>query len=223
MRVAEDRYANVNVSVRARDPAADGGIIGPPVLRLLMLPRAALCRCALIPPLLCALGSITPSTAAEPPVYGTEECSAHPWPIPFATGQTTLSPFATQRLDKLATAWRLDGGPLLASGRVDGQEDRPGQALSSQRLTVVLKALEDHGVPGGALWGRDDHGAAGVAPNVTGQPEPQNRTVWIEMPNEGTNCARRLADQRRDWVAKNCLAGGHGDPATCRSTLELLN
>ncbi len=188
-----------------------------------MAAKAALCRCALVTPLLCALGTSMPVEAAEPPVWTTEECSAHPWPIPFATDQTTLSPFAIQRLDKLVTAWRLDGGPLLASGRVDGQEDRPGQALSARRLKVVLEALEDRGVPEGALWSRDDHGTAGVAPNAAGQPEPQNRTVWIEMPNEGTNCAHRLAGQRRDWIAKNCLAGGHGDPATCKSTLELLN
>ena len=188
-----------------------------------MTPKALLRRCALLTPLLCAVGTITPTRAAEPPVWTTEECSAHPWPIPFATGQTTLSPFATQRLDKLVAAWRLDGGPLLASGRVDGQEDHPGQALSAQRLKVVLRALEDRGVPEGAFWGRDDHGTTGVAPNAPGQSEPQNRTVWIEMPNEGLNCAHRLADQRRAWVAKNCLAGGHGDPATCKSTLELLN
>ena len=185
--------------------------------------RAALRRCTFIPPLLCALGTTTPTKATEPPIWTTEECSSLPWPIPFATDQTTLSPFATQRLDKLVTAWRTDGGPLLASGRVDGQEDHPGQALSAQRLKVVLRALEDRGVPAGVLWGRDDHGTAGVAPNAAGQPEPQNRTVWIEMPNEGLNCAHRLAEQRRDWVAKNCLAGGHGDPATCKSTLELLN
>ena len=79
--------------------------------------------------------------AAQPPVYGIEECSPHPWPIPFATGQTTFSPFATRCLNKLAIAWRLDGGPFLASGRMDGQEDRPGQPLSSQRLKVVLKTL----------------------------------------------------------------------------------
>ena len=182
-----------------------------------------MCRCAFIAALLCALSSVTRTRAAEPPVYGTEECSAHPWIIPFAVGQITLSPFAVQRLDKLVTAWRIDGGPLLASGRVDGQEDQPGQTLSSQRLKVVLKALEDRGVPERALWGRDDRGAAGIAPNVTGHSEPQNRTVWIEMPNEGIHCAQGLADQRRDWVAKNCLLGAHGDPVVCKSTLELLN
>ena len=123
MRVAEDRYANVNVSVRARDPAADGGIIGPPVLRLLMLPRAALCCCALIPPLLCALGSIPPTKAAEAPVWTTEECSAHPWPIPFAIGQTILSPFAAQRLDKLGAT----GSPRTAC-QADMATPRPAGA-----------------------------------------------------------------------------------------------
>ena len=188
-----------------------------------MTAKASPCRCALITFLLCAPGTITSVKAAEPPVWTTEECSAHPWPIPFDTGHVTLTPFATRRLDKLVAAWRRDGGPLLASGRVDGQEDHPGQALSAQRLKAVLRALEDRGVPEDALWSRDDQGRAGVARNVPGQPEPQNRTVWIEMPNESLNCARRLAEQRRDWVAKNCLAGGHGDPATCKSTLELLN
>lgn len=113
-------------------------------------------------------------------------------------------------------------GRLLASGRVDGQEDRPGQTLSSERVRVVMKALTDRGVPERDLRSRDDDGIAGVAPNVAGTPEPQNRTVWIELPNQGKNCARRLEDRRLDWIARNCLVGGCGDQATCRSTVDPL-
>lgn len=184
--------------------------------------RPTVRRCTFILMMLCTCYNTRPATASDAPVYNTEECSGLPWIIPFATGQTTLSLFANQRLDKLVTTWRADGGPLLASGRVDGQEDRPGQTLSSKRLRVVMKALTNRGVPERDLWSRDDHGIAGVAPNVAGTPEPQNRTVWIELPNQGKNCARLLEDRRLDWITRNCLVGGRGDQATCRSTLDLL-
>lgn len=180
------------------------------------------CRAA-VPLLLCVLTASAPAIAADPPPFGTEECAAHPWPIPFSTSQATLSPFAIQRLDAVAGAFRADPGPVLASARVDGQEDHAGQRLSAQRLAVVLKALEDRGLPAAALWGRDDGGRAGVVPNSAGEPEPQNRTVWIELPSEGSACTRRLADQRREWVMLHCLAGGHGDPVLCATNLKLLD
>lgn len=179
--------------------------------------------CAALSLLVCLLTASTPAVAADPPPFGTEECATHPWPIPFGTGQAVLSPFAVQRLDTFAGAFRVDPGPVLASARVDGQEDRPGQKLSAQRLAVVFKALEDRGLPVAALWGRDDGGNAGVVPNIPAQPEPQNRTVWIELPSEGSSCARRVARDRREWVTRNCLSGGHGDRDLCATTLNLLN
>ena len=204
-------------------PASPVSVPLQPCLARFMPLQRAPGRYNLVALLLLASGAVTPVVAAQPPVFGTEECSAHSWLIPFPPGRPTLGPFAMQRLDKLVAAWRMDPGPILASGRVDGQEDHPGQDLSSRRLAVVLRALADRGLPAAALWGRDDHGTAGVAPNTPGQPEPQNRAVWIEMPDEGTACSHRLANQRRDWISRNCLAGGHGDPGTCRSFLELLD
>lgn len=167
---------------------------------------------------------LAPSAMAadDPPIFTTEECAVLPWPIPFATGKAELSSFAIHRLDDLAAAWRVDPGPILASGRVDGQEDTRGETLSAQRLRVVLRALEDRGVARGSTWSRDDGGSAGVAPNTPGQPEPQNRTVWIELPSQGTTCARRLSEQRRAWIARHCFGKTAAEQGRCESTLDAL-
>ena len=107
-------------------------------------------RCTLIPPLLYALAASRPprplsrrlrhwGMLSAPLADPLRHRSDHPQPL--------RDPTPGQARDRLAP--RRRPLPLLAYGRIDGQEDRPGQALSSQRLTVVLKALEDRGVPRG--------------------------------------------------------------------------
>ena len=164
-----------------------------------------------------------PSLAADaPPPYIPDTCGPLPWIIGFDTGSTALTPFARKRLGALVTAWHAEPGPMLASGRVDGQEDHPGETLSARRLEVVVEALEDLGVPATIIWHRDDAGRTGLVPNAPGMSEPQNRTVWIEAPSQGQQCLQAKADKLKAWIKQHCLPAASGDRAACGETLDRL-
>ena len=163
-----------------------------------------------------------PAATDQPPPYIPDTCGPRPWIIGFETGSTTLTPFASRRLDALVSAWHAEPGPLVASGRVDGQEDHPGETLSAERLKVVLKALEERGLPTTAIWPRDDAGRAGLVPNGPGISEPQNRTVWIEAPSQGHQCLQTKADKLKAWIKQHCLPAASEDLAACGETLDRL-
>ena len=164
------------------------------------------------------------SIAADdpPPPYVPDTCGPLPWIIGFNTNSATMTPFARKRLDALAAAWHAEPGPVLASGRVDGQEDRPGETLSARRLRVVVAALEDLGVPAASIWPRDDAGRAGLVPNAPGVSEPQNRTVWIEAPSQGHRCLQAKAAKLKAWIRRRCLPAAPGDQAACEETSARL-
>ncbi len=124
-----------------------------------MTPKVPL-RVSLAVLLALQLTTMTSSAADSPPPFIPNTCGPLPWIIGFDTGSTTLTPFARKRLDALVAAWYAEPGLVLASGRVDGQEDHPDEILSARRLAVVVAALEDLGLSSTAIWPRDDAGRA---------------------------------------------------------------
>ncbi len=143
--------------------------------------------------------------AVDPfPVYATDACSSNPWLIPFDQGKAELNDFARRRLDALVAAWRVDAGPLLASGRVDGTEEGHYPGLSQRRLQVVVQALVKRGMPADAIWTRDDGGERGFVENEPGVSEPQNRIVLATLARGGDQCARNMVTARHDWLVRNC-------------------
>ena len=138
------------------------------------------------------------------PAYAADACSSNPWLIPFDQGKAELSDFAQKRLDGLVAAWHVDGGPLLASGRVDGTEEGHDPGLAQRRLQAVSDALIKRGVPPDAIWTRDDGGEQGFVENRPGVSEPQNRIVLASLARSGDQCARNVAKARTDWLRRNC-------------------
>ncbi len=154
-----------------------------------------------------SLHSPRPCAAQTPdpfPTYATDACSSHPWLIPFKESSADLDDFARKRIDALVKAWRVDGGPVLQSGRVDGTEESRYPDLAGRRLRTVTKALEERGIPPEALWARDDGGSRGFTDNEPGVSEPQNRIVLATLPRTGERCARTLVENRLGWLRRNC-------------------
>ena len=143
--------------------------------------------------------------SADPfPVYATDACSSNSWLIPFDQGKAGLGAFAQQRLDDVMAAWHVDYGPILASGRVDGNEEGHDPGLAQRRLQIVAEALIKRGLPGDAIWTRDDGGQHGFVENRPGLSEPQNRIVLLVLARGGDQCARNLAKARAQWLGRNC-------------------
>ena len=158
------------------------------------------------------------------PAYVADACQANPWIIPFDQGSAELRDFARKRLIELVTAWRMDGGPLLSSGRVDGTEERRFSGLAQRRLDAVAAALAGVGVPRNLLWERDDAGSEGFVQNQPGVSEPQNRIVLVVLPHGGEQCARKEAKARIDWLRRNCsVSYPKVDAKACDNALSRLD
>jgi hypothetical protein len=153
----------------------------------------------------CGRADLANAQAADPyPVYATDTCGSNAWLIPFDEGKAELGEFAQKRLGDLVAAWRVDAGPLLASGRVDGREEGRYPGLSQRRLQAVVQALIKRGVPADSIWTRDDGGKNGFVENQPSVSEPQNRIVLATLARGGDQCARNMVKARHDWLERNC-------------------
>ncbi|KVD59166.1 flagellar motor protein MotB [Burkholderia ubonensis] len=101
----------------------------------------------------------------------------------FNTAQSTLTPSARARLDRLIDEAR---DTILNSIEVSGYTDSQGsdaynQRLSEQRAQTVAQYLSDHGVRARQFSAKGYGKANPVASNATAQGRAKNRRVEIRM------------------------------------------
>lgn len=122
-----------------------------------------------------------PRPPSESVAAGSARASGTPSDVQlfFASGSSTLSPAATQKLDEVSRLYR-EGNPLVmfVAGHSDSNgAEYPNLVLSGQRALVAKQALVERGIPAERLQLRAM--GASLPTNANEAPPEDNRRVVI--------------------------------------------